>query len=296
MKTLTSSMKKISTLYLVAVYLLFGLALDVQAQSSSEILNSAAVIKNIVKSNELPFCGRFSQGRSRYCPTIVSNCPASYPICATYQQKLYYNSSATKTVCKCTNGMSSSSSTFVEPCKTAGDCASVAVITPTPRPTRTPIPTRTLTPTPTRTATPTRTPTPNNTPTRTPTRTPTPTFTPTPTLNTVIQFFNATNVTRGTSITAGGTLIAFAGDLIQYSWNADGSVSGFSQSFISGRNSCGWSNPVTPWVAVMGSGGGIPATVQDCQRGSSYFITYNPQGGRYVTNPIQLSITVVVPQ
>jgi hypothetical protein len=110
--------------------------------------------------------------------------------------------------------------------------------------------------------------------TPTPTPTPSPTVTATPVAT--LFYLEGENRRTGQVARNGQTLFATPGDAIQYRWVAAGSVGGNSTYRISsGPNNCNWANPGV-WQSTMGGAGGDLSTVQACQKGTTYEISYRP--------------------
>jgi len=89
-------------------------------------------------------------------------------------------------------------------------------------------------------------------------------------------YLEGQNNNTGAVTRNGGTLVANVGQTIQYRWGADTAIEGYSQyRIVSGPNNCGWLNPGN-WISPMAGAGGTVATVQQCQSGTTYEITYSP--------------------
>jgi len=87
----------------------------------------------------------------------------------------------------------------------------------------------------------------------------------------------ALNIRTGQTARNGSSLTVTAGDSIQYRWSASNAPSATSTYRItSGPNLCGWATQAT-WLNDMKGTGAELATVQLCQRGTTYEITFRPQ-------------------
>lgn len=101
------------------------------------------------------------------------------------------------------------------------------------------------------------------------------------------------NIRTGVIAKNGESLLVYPGDSIQYRWSALGAVAATSSYRITaGPNTCGWVNP-SAWFANMQVPGAELATVQACQKGSTYEITFRPTNALGVSLGEQKLIVVV---
>ena len=101
------------------------------------------------------------------------------------------------------------------------------------------------------------------------------------------------NIRTGLVAKNGESLVVYPGDSIQYRWSATGAFSATSSYRITaGPNTCGWATPAS-WIANMQTTGAELATVQACQKGSTYEITFRPTNALGVSLGEQKLIVVV---
>lgn len=245
--------KNFATLFLLFI---FSVCPERSIAQSSDVLNSVIFLRNTSPVSGLLPCSKSTRGSQSYCPIVASNCPSAFPVCSLVAIRKYATSTRTYPTCVCSTGFQTNAP-IVSPCSSGNSCTPKPIVTPTPRPTATPRPT--VTPTPVPTVTPT----------------PVPTVTPTPVPT--IFYLEGENYNTGGKAQNGQSLFARVGDSIQYRWGASSAVNGYSQyRIVSGPNNCGWANPGVWYNYPMGGAGGWLASVQQCQSGTTYEITYSP--------------------
>ena len=86
----------------------------------------------------------------------------------------------------------------------------------------------------------------------------------------------AQNIRTGVTAKNGGVLYSISGDSIYYKWSATNGFGGSSTYKItSGPNLCGWATTGN-WENIFSGSGQTLGTVQACQKGSTYEISYKP--------------------